>query len=61
MAKHFSDVISEVMPLVTDRDSSTLFIISRDSAYGDCSFTIRTPPRKQRVFLKVKENTTLMP
>ena len=35
MTKDFSSAINEIMPLVKDGDSSTPFIITRDSAYKD--------------------------
>ena len=52
MAKRFSELISEIMPLVRDGDTSTPFIISRDSAYGDWLFYYPYPAENADSFLE---------
>ncbi|MDR1537738.1 MAG: hypothetical protein LBU32_07035 [Clostridiales bacterium] len=52
MAKDFSAAIQEIMPLVTDGDKSTPFIITHDSAYGDWQVCYPYPADTADSFLK---------
>jgi len=52
MAKDFSAAIDEIMPLVSEKDTSAPFIISRDSAYHDWIVCYPYPAGNAESFLK---------